>query len=136
MYVLDTSVVYKWYQEEEYTHKALKIREEYLSGHVKISVPDLILIELSNIIKFKKNSHSEDIKTVLDNFVSLRIDIVTPTLELVEKAGELAFKYNITIYDAIYFALANEIKYMFITADNNLYKKIHNVTNVKALKDM
>lgn len=136
MQVLDASVVYKWYQQEQYTEKALEIREKYLSGELKISVPDFLLLELANIIRYKTNSHVSDIKMVLNNFIKLGIDIITPTIEIIEKAGELSFKYNISVYDAIYLALSVEMQYVFVTADKKLYEKVSKLSNVMLLKDL
>lgn len=136
MQVLDASVIYKWYQQEAYSDKALKIRDEYLAYGHKISVPDLLLLELANIVRFKKGAHPDDIKKVINNVVKLGIDIVTPTLGLIEKAGELSFRYDITIYDALYLALSTEMDYVFITADNVFYEKISSIQNVKLLRDI
>ena len=45
-YVLDSSVVIKWFSEEENTDLALKFREDFLTGNVDITVPDLQLLFL------------------------------------------------------------------------------------------
>ena len=43
----------------------------------------------------------------------------------------MAFKYKTTIYDAFYAALANEIGFKFVTADNKLYQKIKDLDFVR-----
>lgn len=135
MLVVDTSVMVKWYCVEEDTDKALLIRDEYVRGKTKITSPDLVILELANAIRYKENSTTEDVDTVLSNFVRLNLDIIVPTIELVKRASRLSFEYNTTIYDALYLALAEELSYDFITADEKLYRKVHGLSFVRLLKE-
>ena len=43
MIILDTPVVVKWFSEEEFTDKALEIRERIRMGEERVIVPDLLL---------------------------------------------------------------------------------------------
>jgi len=134
MHVIDASVIAKWYIVEEDTDKALYIRNKYISGDIKITLPDLTILELANAIRFKKNSTLQDVKDVLDNFNKLQFKIIEVTIDLVQKASEFSYDYNISIYDALYITLADKIGYEFITADEKLYKKVNNFKNIKLLK--
>jgi len=135
MLVVDASVMVKWYCVEEDTDKALLIRDEHVRGKVKITSPDLVILELANAIRYKENSTTEDVDDVLSNFVRLNLDIVVPTIELVKRASRFSFEYNTTIYDAIYLALAEELSYDFITADEKLHRKVHDLSFVRLLKE-
>ena len=53
MIILDASVVVKWFSEEEYTEKALEIRERIMRGEERVVVPDLLLYEQANALKYK-----------------------------------------------------------------------------------
>ncbi len=53
MIVLDASVVVKCFSEEEYTKEALEIRERVRRGEENAIVPDLLLYELSNALKYE-----------------------------------------------------------------------------------
>ena len=44
-FVLDSSVIIKWFSEEDETDLALSLREGFLKGDVDIIVPDLQLYE-------------------------------------------------------------------------------------------
>jgi predicted nucleic acid-binding protein len=136
MFVIDASIVVKWYCVEEGTDKALWIRDQYARGAIKISLPDLVILELANAIRYKKNSSAEDVEDVLNNFVRLGLDIVVPTIELVKKATRLAFRHKITVYDAVYPVLAEDLDYGFITADEKLYEKIQGLPFVRLLKKL
>jgi len=66
----------------------LRIREAYVNGITKISLPDLVILELANTIRYKKNSTVKDIEDILDNFARLRLDIVVPTIRVDQKSRQ------------------------------------------------
>ena len=55
MYVLDASVVIKWFSEEEYTDIAVKLRDGFFKGCNELVVPDLLLYEVSNALRYNPN---------------------------------------------------------------------------------
>ena len=42
-YVVDASVIVKWFIDEEYSDKALLLERNYVEGSVDIVVPELVL---------------------------------------------------------------------------------------------
>jgi len=63
------------------------------------------------------------------------IDIIIPT-EVLRSAINLAFTHNVTIYDAFYTALADEIDFTLITADAKLYRKTNNLSFIKFIDEI
>lgn len=55
MNVLDASVVLKWFIEEEDSVQALRLREEFYTGEREIVVPDLLLFEVANALRYNKS---------------------------------------------------------------------------------
>jgi len=133
--VLDTSVILKWFKEEEYSDVAIKIKEEFVNGLHEIVVPDLLLYEFSNAMKYSKVFARETIKESLSNLIDLGIHIIIPTEEMLSKAIDLAYSYDITIYDAVFVSLAKLVNAIFITADKKLYKKIKELNFVKFIAE-
>ncbi|HLB25796.1 MAG TPA: type II toxin-antitoxin system VapC family toxin [Nitrospirota bacterium] len=133
MKVLDASVVAKWYKEESGSKDALQLKDSYVSGDFDITVPDLIIYELANCIRFSPGSDDKDVTDVVENFTDIGIDIVVPTLYLLDSASKFSFKYNITIYDAVYLALAKAVNAELITADKKCYERIKEETGVRLL---
>jgi len=82
MQVLDASVIYKWYADEDNSDKANKILEDYKSGKIEISIPDLLILELSNALKFNPKITSSEINEIIDNIYALELNIIIPTTEL------------------------------------------------------
>lgn len=48
--VLDTSVILKWFKEEDYSDAAIKIKEEFVDGLHEIVVPDLLLYDIAKFL--------------------------------------------------------------------------------------
>ena len=136
MYVLDASVVMKWFVEEEYTKKALIFRDRYEAGVFELCCPDLILFEISNVMSFKQDIDNEEINEAINTIFDLEMEIVAPTLDLPRKSVSLSREKSISVYDSVYVALANKLDYQFITADEKLYNSIKDFPYVKLLKDM
>lgn len=130
MIILDASVVVKWFSEEEYTDKALEIRGRIRMGEEKVVVPDLLLYELSNALKYNPSFDDNDVCDALTSIFNMGIDIVTPIPEIINLAVTLAFEYNITVYDAFYVALAKDLELVFITADRRLCERVSNLNFV------
>ncbi len=131
MYVLDASVIIKWFSEEEYTNTAIEIRNKFFKGTYELAAPDLILYEVSNALRFNPKFDEEDVIEAVNSLFDMGINIIVPTPRVVKSSITMAFKYNITIYDAFYAALAGEIGFTFVTADSKLYQKIKDLKFVR-----
>ena len=136
MIILDASVVVKWFSEEEYTEKALEIRERIRRGEERVIVPDLLLYELANALNYNPNFNVNDVSYALKSIFDMDLDIVTPLPEIINLAITIAFEYTITVYDAFYIALAKDLRFSFITADARLCERVKDLDFVKFLGDL
>lgn len=87
--ILDASVIIKWFTKEEKKEKALVLREKYANGEIEILVPDLILYEISNALRFNPSFYEEDVNNAIQTLFDMEISIVTPTKEILRKAVNL-----------------------------------------------
>ncbi|MCK4596009.1 type II toxin-antitoxin system VapC family toxin [candidate division WOR-3 bacterium] len=127
MKVLDASVVLKWFLKEGDSEEAIKLKNEIVMGTLSVAIPDLILYELSNALRYKKGYTSEIVIEAIDAILDLNADIIVPTKSLIEEAIKIAYSKGISIYDASHIALAKSLGYSFITADVKLYNAIKNM---------
>lgn len=134
--VTDSSVIIKWFCEEEDTPKALALREKFHLGEAEIAIPDLSLYEVANALRHNKSITEDDVKAAVGSLVKMGLDIIVPTMDVFELAISIAFRYNITLYDAYFVALAQSLRFTFITADEALHRKVKNLSFVSLLKDM
>ncbi len=131
--ILDASVVAKWFKEESGSEDALKVREGFYNGVHEIIVPDLLLYELSNALRYDKKFSREEIEKAVKSILEMDLTITIPSQELITKSVEAALDYEITVYDAIYIVLSLQMNGIFVTADEKLYRKISKLKNCKLL---
>lgn len=136
VFVLDASVVTKWFSEEEYTDKALKLRDDFSKGDIELVVPDLILYEVSNALRYNPDFDETDVVDAIGTLFDIGISIIVPNREIINSALNLAYEHKITVYDAYYVALAKEINFNLITADRKLYLKIKDLKFAKYIEEI
>lgn len=130
--ILDASVIAKWFLEEEGTERALKIRESYFQDEFDISVPDLLIYEIANTLKYS-NFSSLEIDRAISTIYSMDLFLVDPSQNIMRKASDIAINKEISIYDATYVALAHQLSTKLITADKPLYRKTKDSYEVEYL---
>ena len=135
-YVLDSSVVIKWFSNEDYTETALELRDKFVEGDIEIVVPDLQIYEIANALRYNKQIKKSGVENAVKSLIEIGIKIISPKSEVMKTAIDMAYDYDLTIYDSYFIALAKDLNFMFVTADEKLYKKIKNLRFVKLLKDL
>jgi predicted nucleic acid-binding protein len=132
--VLDASAVIKWFSEEDDSDKAIELRKRFVEGEILLVVPDLLIYEITNALRYNKRLGIEDVKDAVESIFDLEIDIVVPTKDVVFNAIEIALDCDITTYDATYVALAEDLGAVLITSDKKLARACKKKF-VKVLKD-
>jgi predicted nucleic acid-binding protein len=122
--VLDASVILKWFLKEQDSSKAVNLKRKIINGELIAIAPDLILYELANALRYKKGYKPELVSEAINAIIDLDMEIIVPTESLIKESAVISFEKDISIYDAIYVALAKETGYNFITADKKLYQSI------------
>lgn len=135
MYVLDTSIVIKWFVDEENSNLAEELLEKYETENLIITAPDLLLYEFVNVLHFNNSFNSKEKISCIQNLYNLDIYFITPYQKLMENSRLLAETYSISVYDATFIALAHEFNCDFITADEKLCNKVKELKFVRLLKN-
>ena len=73
VFVLDASVVIKWFSEEEYTDVALKLRDDFSKGDVELVVLDLMLYEVSNALRYNPDFNETDVSEAVGTLYDIGI---------------------------------------------------------------
>lgn len=136
---MDASVVAKWVLPgEPYQEKAIKLKEDQASGIVELCAPSFIVQEVANslwrAVKLKRIAE-EDAQEALKALNDMRIELYELDWTKLSQALSISCKLNVTIYDAAYLFLNNEIKIPLITADNKLYEMAKSHFKVIHVKD-
>ncbi len=81
-------------------------------------------MEVANALKYNPSFTAKEIKEAIQTLFDIGIVIITPTYSLLAKAVDLAKTLDVTCYDAVYLALAEEIGFEFITADKKFWNSV------------
>ena len=123
--IIDTSVIVKWFVDEEDSDKAKIYLEDFKNRKISIIVPNLMFYELGNVLLSKKASkrQSEDIINFLNR---LRFEVIDFGRDAFGKIFQTAQEMGITFYDASYVTLSITLSGSeLVTSDRKLYDKLH-----------
>ena len=129
-YVGDASVLVKWFlhEQEGDRDRALALRDLHISGRSTIIIPQFALLEVLNAVRFSPKAKEEDGETALEALHDLHLETKPSEVDVLRKANAIAWAYKIAIYDALYVALAEQVGYPLITADEVMVKKLINAS--------
>lgn len=118
--VIDASVVLKWFLQEPESAHAMLLRERHVTGDILLAAPDLLLYEVGNVLRFKRDFSTTGIQDALSDLLRFQLELVAPTERLLHRAADLAHRSRLTYYDCCYLAVASELGVSVITADKRL----------------
>ncbi|MEO8211428.1 MAG: type II toxin-antitoxin system VapC family toxin [bacterium] len=124
MIVLDASVILKWFIVEIDSEKATDFKNQYSKNELDIIIPDLLLYEVANALRYKESVDINEINLILTSLFALQLKVVSPSLNLFQKAIPISQDFEVSLYDSTYLALAIELDCYLITAGEKFYKKI------------
>lgn len=135
-FVLDTSVIVKWFNQEDELRVDLAraIYLDMIDGKISIIVPNLLAVELVNVLLKGKHLPPEEISKSIENLFALPLILKEPSQEVLKQCASLAYDYNLTSYDALFIATALNEGCRLITDDNTLFEKITD-SSIILLKD-
>lgn len=125
--IVDASVAMKWFvKDEENRSQALYLLKQFKLEEINFIIPDLLFYEVANA--FKTFVRAKRITLTAGNkyikrLLELNLLIVYSST-LIGPALKLAHKFDISVYDASYLALAKSQKIPFYSADEKLLNKI------------
>lgn len=124
--VIDTSALVKYVLPEEDSPVVEKLVAYHRAGIANLMAPAYILVESSNVLWKQIQRHNvqpEDAVPSLRALRDLGIRLV-PDADLLEDALMLAADNGITVYDALFCALATRENVQLITSDNALVRRL------------
>jgi len=121
--VADASIVAKWFLEENFSDKARQLRDSFATGNLTISVPSLLFYETLNALWHSGLFKEEELILVARALSKYGFEVWEPKGKTYEQSAMLSSKYDVSVYDASYMALALHFKTTLYTADSELIQK-------------
>ena len=121
-YVLDSSAALPWVLPETDSAKAIQLRDDARNAVHELLAPDIFPAEVfSSLLKAERTKRINvgEAKTL---YASIGADIpaLLPYLPLMPRAGEIASRHRVALYDCLYIALAERESCEVITADRGM----------------
>ena len=124
---MDASVIAKWVLPgEPYQENAVRLKDEYVSGAVGLSSLCFVIKEVASALwkAIKQDRISEkDARDALTALDDLKIELHELSWAQTSKALGIACELGLTVYDASYVYLSEEMGLPLITADKTLHEK-------------
>lgn len=125
MIILDTSIAVKWFFSDEQGHaKAKEVLDGLVHKPDDFSVPSLFFFELTAVLTRKSQFQKEFVETSLDAVYQLGIPSLDIGQELAKQAIAISCRYHVTYYDAVFLAVAKNLRGIWLTTDQRALKRI------------
>lgn len=121
--ILDTSVIIKWFIDEEDSDEATSYLKAFQNNEITITIPSLLFYELGNAL-LNKGASVELAGEIMGMFLELGLEVRDIGLEWFRKIYQNSIDYSLTFYDAAYITLLQRENCEFITADQKLFQKV------------
>lgn len=124
---IDASVVLKWYLDDEiHGNEALTMLNSFVDNEIDLVAPALLEYEvISGLIIAQRRGRIPE-STLVDAIsafqaLNIRMEHIS---ELCLRVLFYSKKYDRSVYDAAYLAIAEQFKAEFVTADKALYNAV------------
>ncbi len=128
MVVLDASVILKWVLPAERGAEAAHVLwSRHQRGLDPVAVPDLFFYEAANALALTRRFTEGEARSAWDKLARAKLDAYPPDALSLQRAMALSREAGISVYDASYIALAEELGCNLTTADLKLIRKTEHV---------
>lgn len=134
MIVLDASVALKWFVDgEPLVDEARRVLDAIGRDPRPYLVPDLFMNEMFAVLARLPGASAAQVGGALGLLESLGLARIGNGHDLLAEATDLAFRWQLSGYDAIYVALASMSGAVWLTADAKAAKRIRRKGLVRLL---
>lgn len=134
--VVDSSVVVKWFVKEDPLESfALDILKLLQKGDYQFIVPDLLFYEVGNVFLKKWRNELEIIQKAFVRLWSLPWFLMPLRQSLLTRALEMAGRFQITFYDALFCATAEQANATLVTADEKMLSRVKSLPFIYLLHE-
>ncbi len=122
-YVVDASIVVKWFVKEEWSNEAASL----LEAEAALIAPEPLFAEVCNALwamHRRGDIGGEDLAEAMDALRAAPVGVPFSMRQLAASSARLAIDLDHPVYDCFYLALAVQEQYPVVTADARFHEKV------------
>jgi len=133
--VVDASVAVKWHLvDEEHSDMSALLLRQFMIGALEIVAPSHIRFEVTSAITVATTGREsrltvEEGREAIEEFLAIGITTVDRN-DLILAAFRLVHEFGVSIYDALYLAVARDVRVPLLTADRRFYHRTSHLSEV------
>jgi len=133
--VVDSSVAYKWIcvHDECGVEAANALLDAHRTGAILLAAPDLLHVELANVVRNSPHLGEDESFTIIDELPHFGVELMPSTPARLSRAVRLSYRHGMSIYDALFLQLAEELDCPLVTADRKAFADIDSPVEIRLL---
>lgn len=133
--VVDSCVAYKWLcpHDEPAAADAHVLLDRHQAGDIALVAPNTLHVELANALCCSTWLDPHDALTLIGELDAFRIELVDVDAQLLSRAAEMALAWKMSVYDALFLALAEARGCPLVTADRKAFGRVNTSVEIRLI---
>ncbi|MDF1542221.1 MAG: type II toxin-antitoxin system VapC family toxin [Anaerosomatales bacterium] len=133
--VVDSSVAFKWLSPrgESGLERAVELLLSHRAGELTLMAPAFLHVELASSLRHSRYLDRDETIALVGALGELDIELIESTPTRLVAATDLSYRHGMSVYDALFLALAKELSCPLITADRKAFAGIDTPVEIRLL---